>query len=111
MTFAFSYVPKPTVWGLFGLKVLGFPVPLHVAFVERAAWVQEHAHVVVCVVFEPDADAGGPVESEVFPGPPQRFHPRDNFRMEVPLGAPFSCAAVDVADVGGQQLFVQELFG
>ena len=59
----------------------------------------------------PDTDAGGSVEPEVFPGPPQRFHAGDGFGVEVPLDAPFRGAAVDVADVGGQQLLVQELFG
>ena len=35
----------------FGSRCSGSRCSLHVAFVERAAWVQEHAHVVVCVVF------------------------------------------------------------
>ena len=67
--------------------------------------------MVVCVVFEPDADAGGSVESEVFPGPPQRFYSGDCFGVEVLFDAPFKGAAVDVADVGGQQLFVEEFLG
>ena len=56
-------IGEPTFRGLFGLQVLGVAVLLHVAFVERSAWVEEHAHVVVGVVFEPDADAGCSVES------------------------------------------------
>ena len=67
--------------------------------------------MVVCVVFEPDADAGTSVESEVFPGPPQGFYPGDCFRVVVPLDAPFRGASVDVAEVRWQQLLVQELFG
>jgi hypothetical protein len=46
-------------------------VLLHVAFVERAERVQEHAHVVGCVVATPDANAGCRVEAEVFPGAPE----------------------------------------
>ena len=84
---------------------------MHIAFVEGTAWVQEDVHVVVRVVLEPDADSRRAVESEVVPGPPQCFYPGDCFGVVVPLDAPFGGAAVDVADVRWQELFVQELFG
>ena len=90
--------------------MLGVAVLLHIALVERASGVQQHAHVVVGVVASPDTHSCGSVQSEVFPGPPQRFYSRDCFGVEVPLDAPPGGAAVDVADVGGQQLFVQEFF-
>lgn len=68
-----SRIWKPALWCFSGFEVFGVAVLLHVAFVEGPTWVQEDAHVVVCVVFEPDAHAGGPVEPEVFPSPPQRL--------------------------------------
>jgi hypothetical protein len=83
-------VREPAVRGLFGFQVLGVPVLLHIALVERAVWIEEDAHVVVCVVFEPDADAGGAVEPEVFPCPPQSLYTGDCFRVEIPLEAPFA---------------------
>jgi hypothetical protein len=57
------HVGKPTVRCFSWFEVFGVAVLLHVAFAERPAWVEEYAHVVVCVVFEPDADAGDSVES------------------------------------------------
>lgn len=95
--------------GFLGFELFGVAVLLHVAFVERPAWVQEH--VVVCVVFEPDAHARGPIEPEMFPGTPQRLYARDGFRVEVSFEAPLRCTAVHVADERGQPLLVQELFG
>ena len=97
-----SHIRKPSGRCLPRLQVFRVAVLLHVALVERSAWVEEHAHVVVCVVFEPDAHAGGSVESEVFPGPPQCFHAGERFGVEVPLDAPLGGAAVDVADVSGE---------
>jgi hypothetical protein len=91
--------------------MVGVAVLLHIAFIERPARVQKHTHMVVRVVFKPDAHAGGPVESEVFPGPPQRFHPGHSFRVEIPFDAPFCSAPIDIADVCREQLLVQELFG
>jgi hypothetical protein len=57
------HVGKPAGGGFLRFQVVGVPVLLHVAFVERAVRVQEDAHVVVCVVPPPDADAGGGVEA------------------------------------------------
>jgi hypothetical protein len=49
--------------GLFWVPGVRGPARLlHIEFVERAAWVQEYVQVVVGVVFEPDAYAGGSVE-------------------------------------------------
>lgn len=92
-------------------EVFRVPVFLHVAFVERSSGVQEHVHVVVGVVSPPDADCGGSVESEVFPGPPERFDAGDYLWVEVPLDARFGGAAVDVPDVSGQQMLVPEFLG
>ena len=69
-----SYVGEPAFGCLFRFQVVGISVLLHIALVERAAWVQKYVHVVVRVVLEPDTDAGGSVEPEVFPGPPQGFY-------------------------------------
>ena len=56
-------------------------------------------------------DARGSVQPEVYPRPPQGFYTGDGFGVEVPLDAPLSSPAVDVADVGRQELFVQKLLG
>ena len=63
------------------------------------------------MVLEPDTDACCPVQFQVFPGPPQGFYPADRFRVEVPRDAPFSSAAVDVADIGRKQLLVKKFLG
>jgi hypothetical protein len=65
----------------------------------------------VCMVPPPHTHTCSSVQPEVFPSPPQRLYTGDCFRVEVPFDAPFCGAAVDVADVGGQQLLVQEFFG
>jgi hypothetical protein len=65
--------------GFLGFKVFGIAVLFHASFVERATRVQQDAHVMVCMVSPPHAHTSGPVEPEVFPSPPQHFHPRDCF--------------------------------
>ncbi|MDQ0819270.1 hypothetical protein QFZ79_001564 [Arthrobacter sp. V4I6] len=47
----------------------------------------------------------------MFPRTPQRLYTGDCFRVEVPVHAPFCGAAVDISDLGGQQLLVHEFFG
>ena len=73
--------------------MFGVPVLLHIAFVERAPRVQEHAHVVVRVILPPDTYSCCSVQPEMFPGTPQRFYAGERFGVEVPLDAPFRGAA------------------
>ena len=91
--------------------MVGVAVFFHVAVVKRPLWVQQDAHVVVCVIPPPDAHAGCRVEAQVLPGTPQGGHAGDGFGVEVPLDAPLCGLPGDAADVGGQQLLVKELFG
>jgi hypothetical protein len=82
------------------------------AFLKRAFCVHEGAHVGVCVVQPPGAYPKGGFQSEVFPGPPDAFHPDQGFGVFVPFGAPGErCALVDFADVGLGQQLDEELHG
>jgi hypothetical protein len=103
-----SCVGEPTFCGFRWFQVFGVPVGFHVTFVKRAAGVQEHAHAVVSVVSPPDANSCCSVEAEV-------FHARHSPSMrETTSGWKYHSmhhCAVDVPDVSGQQLFVQELLG
>ena len=66
----------------------------------------------VCVVEPPRADAQGGFEPEVFPGPPDGFHPDQGFGVFVPFGAPGERGAlVDFPDVGLGQELGEELHG
>ena len=58
-----SHVWEPACRCFLRFQVFGVAVFFHVAVVERSVWVQEDAHVVVCVVPPPDAHAGGRVEA------------------------------------------------
>ena len=91
--------------------MVGVAVLFHIAVVERTLGVQQDAHVVVCVVAPPDTHSGGRIEAQVLPGTSQGLDAGDGFRVEVPLDAPLRGLAGDAADVGRQQLLVQELFG
>ena len=57
------HVGEPAGRGPSWFEVFGVPVFFHVAVVERSLWVQQDAHVVVCMVPPPDAHAGGRVEA------------------------------------------------